>query len=245
MTQTTNITTATATTELSTIPANKRKVISVPVTPPYIDLNAQAARVHEANAKWWWDLSKPPTPVGVYPKLTNRNVLVMGMLAKSELAEALEAFRKNLNDDKLPQYPGAVVELADCVIRLLDTIAGHGIRIEQSVYDEHQPELIGNTLNFGEELFSIDETITTLFNNLFLLTNPALENARRERGKRATTDVACDTAYLVARCYELSTVFYPEDSCKFWDVYEAKMQYNAERPDHKIEHWLSEHGKKI
>lgn len=38
-------------------------------------------------------------------------------LMHSELSEALEALRhKNPPDDKLPQYSGAEVELADCII---------------------------------------------------------------------------------------------------------------------------------
>lgn len=42
-------------------------------------------------------------------------------LMHSELSEALEALRNgNPRDDKVPEFDGAVVELADCVIRILD-----------------------------------------------------------------------------------------------------------------------------
>lgn len=41
-------------------------------------------------------------------------------LVHSEVSEALEADRKDLNDDKLPEYKGVHVELADVVIRILD-----------------------------------------------------------------------------------------------------------------------------
>ena len=39
------------------------------------------------------------------------------MLTVSEAAESMEGDRKSLPDDKLPQYPMRVVELADMVIR--------------------------------------------------------------------------------------------------------------------------------
>ena len=45
-------------------------------------------------------------------------------LIHSEVSEALEGERKNLMDDKLPQYPMPVVEIVDAIIRELDYIAG-------------------------------------------------------------------------------------------------------------------------
>lgn len=48
-------------------------------------------------------------------------------LMHSELSEALEFVRKPGPDDKLPQYPGDWVELADCVIRILDWAGEHGV----------------------------------------------------------------------------------------------------------------------
>lgn len=51
-----------------------------------------------------------------------RNFGEMIALAHSELSEALEADRKDLMDDKLPQYHGTYVELIDAIIRELDTL---------------------------------------------------------------------------------------------------------------------------
>lgn len=73
-------------------------------------------RVHAANAKWWRDL--------VSGEPITRNVGELLMLAVSELAEALEGHRKDLRDDKLPHRAMFEVEIADCIIRLLDTAAG-------------------------------------------------------------------------------------------------------------------------
>lgn len=51
-----------------------------------------------------------------------RNFGEMLALAHSEISEALEADRKDLMDDKLPQYHGTFVELVDLMIRGLDTL---------------------------------------------------------------------------------------------------------------------------
>lgn len=42
------------------------------------------------------------------------------MLTVSELSESMEGDRKSLPDDKLPQYPMRVVEIADAMIRAAD-----------------------------------------------------------------------------------------------------------------------------
>lgn len=78
-------------------------------------LDYLAQRVHNANKKWWIDI-QTGQPL-------NRNIGELLMLSVSELAEALEGDRKNLQDDKLPQYKMFDVEIVDCMIRLLD-IAG-------------------------------------------------------------------------------------------------------------------------
>lgn len=53
-----------------------------------------------------------------------RNVGEMMMLMTSEIAEAMEAYRKNLKDDKLPKRKGVEVELVDLLIRTFD-LAGY------------------------------------------------------------------------------------------------------------------------
>lgn len=82
-------------------------------------INGLAAKVHEANKRWWKDLH-----TGLPIK---RNVGELLMLITSELAEAMEGDRKNLMDDKLVYRPMLEVELADALIRLLDTASGLGL----------------------------------------------------------------------------------------------------------------------
>ena len=68
-----------------------------------------------AKAAGWWD--------------NPREVGTMLMLAVSEIAEAMEGHRKNQMDDKLPHRPMIEVEIADCIIRLLDICRGLGLDV--------------------------------------------------------------------------------------------------------------------
>jgi hypothetical protein len=90
-------------------------------------LNSIASRVAAANEKWWR-----------YPKtgtFIKRNVGELLMLVTSELAEAMEGDRKNLDDDKLPHRKMFDVEVVDALIRLFD-IAGHLIPDFGSIFEE-------------------------------------------------------------------------------------------------------------
>lgn len=50
-------------------------------------------------------------------------------LCHSELSEALEGFRKDTMDDHLTHRKTAEVELADCVIRILDMAGKYGLDV--------------------------------------------------------------------------------------------------------------------
>lgn len=58
-----------------------------------------------------------------------RNFGEVVALMHSELSEALEADRKGLMDDKLPDRDGREVEFADLIIRVLDTAAALGLDV--------------------------------------------------------------------------------------------------------------------
>ena len=79
-------------------------------------LDKVASRVAKANNKWWTSLTTG--------EQLKRNIGEMLMLCVSELSEAMEGDRKNLMDDKLPQYKMFDVEIVDTFIRLFD-IVGH------------------------------------------------------------------------------------------------------------------------
>ncbi|MDX3966136.1 MAG: hypothetical protein QHD01_05990 [Bradyrhizobium sp.] len=71
--------------------------------------------VHNANKHWWTD---PATGAD----LRNERYIVPTklMLTVSEIAEPMEADRKQLPDDKLPQFDGLTVELVHALFRIFD-----------------------------------------------------------------------------------------------------------------------------
>jgi NTP pyrophosphatase (non-canonical NTP hydrolase) len=55
------------------------------------------------------------------------------MLMVSEIAEAMEADRKDLQDDKIPEFLGLEAELADCVIRIMDFSEQNNLRLAEAI----------------------------------------------------------------------------------------------------------------
>jgi len=83
----------------------------------YVCVNELCQMIHASNVKaGWWDAAN--NALVVPTKLA---------LVHSEISEALESHRKNTKDDKLPQYDGIAVELADAVIRIFDLAGFLGI----------------------------------------------------------------------------------------------------------------------
>lgn len=55
------------------------------------------------------------------------------MLSVGELSEGLESYRKgDRNDDHLPDMNGLTVEIADCIIRLLDLAGGLDLPVPEA-----------------------------------------------------------------------------------------------------------------
>lgn len=67
-----------------------------------------------------------------------RNVGEVIALMHSELSEALEAYRRDLMDDKLPHRKGIEVEFADCIIRIMDTAAALGLGVAGAVIEKNR-----------------------------------------------------------------------------------------------------------
>lgn len=86
-----------------------------------------------------------------------RNFGEVVALMHSELSEALEADRKDLMDDKLPHRSGVECELADAMIRILDTAKANnydlaGAIIEKNRYNQHRKDhKIENRKNGGKK----------------------------------------------------------------------------------------------
>ena len=54
-------------------------------------------------------------------------------LMHSELSEALEADRKKLKSDHIPEFSGIEEELADCLLRIFDFAGYHGLKLPEAL----------------------------------------------------------------------------------------------------------------
>lgn len=167
-------------------------------------LGLYSRHIHELNAHWWQN------PDGS-PKQLDKGERFMLMI--SELAEGLEGDRKVLMDNHLPQYPMLWVELADTVIRVLDSGAVYGWEFTYTKfpYRKEYP-----TTTVGGQLFNIVRLIDQL------------ADADRDEPKAANY-----LAFLVVhRCVELAV----QEGCPhFWNVVYDKLVYNQTRVDHTWE----------
>ncbi len=68
---------------------------------------------------------------GFWDKERNEGEIIA--LIHSELSEGLEALRKDLDDDKIPEFKGIEAELADVVIRLMDYAEGFNYRVVEAI----------------------------------------------------------------------------------------------------------------
>lgn len=187
-------------------------------------LNVEAARVHEANAKWWIDI-KTGEPL-------QRNVGELLMLCVSELSEALEGHRKDLMDDKLLHRKMFEVELADCFIRLLDIAGGFGLDLEKQDEDKVNHGPIGD--------YAWDTTDRNVAEGLLLITREltrAYDSYVTSRDDKLSRG---DVRYIIDGIFELARL----TDCDLLGAYEEKMAYNAVRADHKVENRLKADGKK-
>jgi NTP pyrophosphatase (non-canonical NTP hydrolase) len=66
-----------------------------------------------------------------------REVGTLIALCHSELSEALEGARKDLMDDHLTDRKMIEVELADCIIRILDMAGLYGLDIAGAIAEKH------------------------------------------------------------------------------------------------------------
>lgn len=94
--------------------SEKTAVPTIYTSNGFVSILEFAEDVHQTakNAGWWED-HKPVDDAYA--------------LIHSELSEALEAYRNDSQDDKIPQFHGIDAEIGDTVIRILDWMAFHNM----------------------------------------------------------------------------------------------------------------------
>lgn len=95
-------------------------------------------KIHQANvdAGWWHNLETGEDLRSKNGEPVKRNIPEMLCLIHSEISEAMEGYRKNLMDDKLPHRTMLEVELADTVIRICDMAGGLGLDLDGAINEK-------------------------------------------------------------------------------------------------------------
>lgn len=189
--------------------------------------NELAKSIHADNVKaGWWTC--PKTGADLHE---TRDRLNLSMLIITELSEAAEAYYHDEMDDKLPQYKGVGVELADAQIRILDRLGADTERVPVGEI----PFVPGY---YTEKVSLLQVTgFGTQFAHVTALISGAAEGDRKGR-----TDVA--VAYLrealnYIECLGAHMGF------DMNELREAKREFNRNRADHKMENRQAEGGKKF
>lgn len=181
-----------------------------------INLNELAARIYEQNkAIGWWD-----DP--------NRCLLQTLQLVSTEVAEATEGERKDLNDDHLPARKMGEVELADTLIRTLDVAGRFNI--------QYDPMRAGANV----DPFCEEDTIGAQHLGI----NAALIDFARAADIAGSKPLPFMTVKHRYQILVDSIIFVAErNDYDLFGALEQKLAYNKNRQDHKRSERAKAHGK--
>lgn len=185
-----------------------------------MDFNELAKRIYAQNVRvGWWD-----DP--------DRCILTTLMLVCSEISEAMEGVRKDLDDDKLPHRKMAEVELADTATRILDLLGRFDIKYKKTgpkAMDWMRGALGEKANNLPARLLVINAIVTGAAQRYAMCG----EEDMRSFGKWLCG--ALDEIVDVAEAYGFDLE----------GAIEEKNAFNATRPDHTREARAGEKGKKF
>ncbi len=181
-----------------------------------------AREIHEDNKRaGWWTNIETGEPL-------DRCHAEMKLLQITELSEAMEGYRRNRMDTKLPQYKMLDVEFVDCIIRQLDLVGYLSLRHPDFEFPNRELADLAEILQ--------DETVPQTILNLIGMiyeTNVSVEEQYSEE-----TFAKCVAALITV--HDVAVVL----GVDVEEIMEAKRAFNATRADHKIENRLKTDGKK-
>lgn len=176
-------------------------------------------RIHKANVEkgWWTDLE---TDLSI---IETRNRPEILCLIASEICEAYDD--PHSPDSHLSMYKTIWVEIADALIRISDLAGAEKIDLDKLA------PLYSPSFFHGVGLESIFMTATSM------ICSDALEGYRKGKVEKYHYALQQAYAYLIG--------YAAFENVDIMEIIEAKIAYNANREDHKIENRKAEGGKKI
>lgn len=177
------------------------------------ELDKLAQQIYQQNkAIGWWD-----DP--------NRCIYQTLQLVSTEIAEATEGERKNLNDDHLPWRAMGEVELADALIRLLD-VGGRYQWHHDHTTGPHRMLQRGKIKTIGGQHLVANVALAEL-------TIAIYDNHHRDQISKAYTQVVNSVIQIAEDAdYHIMAALY------------EKVEYNRDRADHKRENRQGKPGQK-
>lgn len=207
-------------------------------------IKARIDSVHAAHKNWWLDLE-----TGL-PK--QRNVGELLCLVHSEVSESYDGFMFNVKDDHLPEYECWAVEVADALIRLFDLVGG--LKISEQVlenlhwYFDTEDGDFDFDANIQYQLGGLEDynlkAKNTLPHELYCIIHSSISRCMEAHRKGKEAEFHLNLALTICHLLGMPQCMGFDIDNNLLEILDAKVAYNKQRADHKIENRKGEHGKK-
>lgn len=148
-------------------------------------------------------------------------------LIHSEISEADEGYFSGARDQHLPEWPGALIEFGDTLIRIGDLAGYCDLDMTTAIFMIRQADYVEATIEGNGHA-------QAGFRYLHRFTSEAMEGYRKSAMDRRIPAMAAFPAGL-ARVVVLIDAICERNGWNLADACVAKMAYNAIREDHKLE----------